>query len=107
MKKSSLRTFSNLIIAVFAFLLVRFSLNIYENQKEEFLIHHYKKEVLVSIKKHHTVEFWIRSSAEEKAILQYLINPYIASRRIKKFKIKTIPASATMVEYRGKKYAVR
>jgi competence protein ComEC len=75
-----------------------------ENQKDEFLVHHYKKETVISVKKGNQVIFWMNSEKEKSKIQQYIINPYTSNRRIKKVEMKSFPASAKMVKFKNKIY---
>ncbi len=101
------RTVSNVILAIAVFFIVRVSFNIIENQEDEFLVHHYKKENIISMKKGNRVIFWMKSSDDKDKIQQYIINPYVSSRRIKNLEIKNFPASAKMVRFKGKIYELK
>lgn len=104
LEKFNFRNISNVILAIVIFCIVRISFNLYECQKDEFLVHHYKKEVLVSVKKGNKVIFWMYSSENKNKIKQYIINPYLSSRRIKAVEIKTLPVSAKQVKFKNKIY---
>lgn len=82
--KLSFRNISNVILAITVFFIVRISFNLFENQKDEFFVHHYNKENIISIKKGNKAIFWINFSDDKDKIQQYIINPYVSSRRIKK-----------------------
>ncbi|AZA75671.1 ComEC/Rec2 family competence protein [Chryseobacterium indoltheticum] len=105
--KINFRTVSNVILAVAVFFIVRVSFNIIENQEDEFLVHHYKKENIISMKKGNRVIFWMKSSDDKDKIQQYIINPYVSSRRIKNLEIKNFPASAKMVRFKGEIYELK
>lgn len=105
--KLNFRNISNVILAITLFFIVRISFNLFENQKDEFLVHHYKKENIISIKKANKVIFWINSSDDKDKIQQYIINPYVSSRRIKSLEIKNFPASAKMVKFEGEIYELK
>ncbi|MFY1048275.1 ComEC/Rec2 family competence protein [Chryseobacterium sp. GP-SGM7] len=105
--KFSLKSISNLTMVVFVFLIIRISFNVFENKRDEFLIHHYKKETIISIKKGHKVEFWVTSEKDKNKIRQYVINPYLSSRRINNFVIKNIPSSAKIVKFEDKIYQLK
>nr|WP_262908593.1 ComEC/Rec2 family competence protein [Chryseobacterium turcicum] len=105
--KINFRTVSNVILAVSIFFIVRISFNLYENQKDEFLVHHYKKENIISIKKGNRVIFWMNSSEDKEKIQQYIINPYVSSHRIKSIEIKNFPASTKMVKFEGEIYQLK
>ncbi len=105
--KINFRTVSNVIFAVAVFFIVRVSFNIVENQEDEFLVHHYKEENIISMKKGNRVIFWMKSSEDKHKIQQYIINPYVSSRRIKNLEIKNFPASAKMVRFKGEIYELK
>lgn len=105
--KISFRNISNIVLAITVFLIIRISFNLIENQKDEFLVHHYKKENIISMKKGNKAIFWMNSSDDKNKIQQYIINPYVSSRRIKNLEIKNFPASAKMVKFEGKIYELK
>ncbi|WP_262149317.1 ComEC/Rec2 family competence protein [Chryseobacterium foetidum] len=105
--KFNLKNISNLILAVSLFFIIRISFNIIENHRDELLVHHYKKEIIVSVKTGNRVQFWLNSENEKDKIQQYLINPYLSNRRIEEFEIKTIPRSSKMVVFKGKTYPLK
>lgn len=105
--KISFRNISNIVLAITVFLVIRISFNLIENQKDEFLVHHYKKENIISMKKGNKAIFWMNSSDDKNKIQQYIINPYVSSRRIKNLEIKNFPASAKMVKFEGKIYELK
>lgn len=105
--KFNLKNISNLILAVVIFFIIRISFNIVENQKDELLIHHYKKDIIVSVKAGNKVEFWMNTVNEKTKIQQYIINPYLSSRRIDEFKIKSIPASSKMIVFKKRRYPLK
>lgn len=105
--KLSFRNISNVILAITVFFIVRISFKLFENQKDEFLVHHYKKENIISIKKGNKVIFWINSSDDKDKIQQYIINPYVSSRRIKSLDIKNFPSSAKMVKFEDEIYELK
>lgn len=104
LEKFNLTNISNVVLSVLLFMVIRVFLNVIENQKDEFLVHHYKKENIVSIKKGSRVVFWLSSDREKNKVQQYIINPYLSSRRIKKFETKQFPTSAKMVRFEDKIY---
>lgn len=105
--KINFRTVSNVILAMSVFFIVRISFNLYENQKDEFLVHHYKKENVISVKKGNRAMFWLNSSEDKDKIQQFIINPYCSSRRIQNIEIKNFPTSAKMVKFEGEVYQLK
>ncbi|MBD3904600.1 ComEC/Rec2 family competence protein [Chryseobacterium sp. C-2] len=107
LNKLNFRNVSNVILMITLFFVIRISFNLFENQKDEFLVHHYKKEIVISMKRGNEVVFWINSSNDKNKIQQYIVNPYVSSRRIKKLEIKKFPTSVKMVKFDGKIYQLK
>lgn len=102
--KFNFKNASNVILSVLIFILIKVSFNIIENQKDEFLVHHYKKDKIISIKSGDQVVFWLNSNDERDRIQQYIVNSYVSKRRIKNVTIKKFPASAKTVKFKNKIY---
>ncbi|MCX8533776.1 ComEC/Rec2 family competence protein [Chryseobacterium luquanense] len=107
LEKFNFRSISNIVLSILIFSLIRISFNLIENRKDEVLVHHYKKETIISIKKGSKVEFWLNSEKDKSKIQQYIINPYLSSRRIKNMEIKNIPTSARMVRFNNQIYQLK
>lgn len=101
------KRFAQFSLAILFFFILRISFTIYENQKEEILVHQYRKSNVVSVKKGNAACFWIENLDEQKKIQQYIINPYVSSRRIKSFIIKPLPASSEKVVFNNKIYNLK
>ncbi|GAA5100368.1 hypothetical protein GCM10023210_38840 [Chryseobacterium ginsengisoli] len=104
--KFNYRNFSRLMIAVFAFFILRISFNFYENQQSEVLLYDFSKNKVLSIKKGKEVCFWIKENSDRQKIIQFIVNPYCSSRRMDKFEIKTLPDAVQKVVYNGKIYDI-
>lgn len=90
-----------------AFFVVRISFNLYQYNKEEMLVHGFYKEKIVSIKDKDHVIFWMKENKNEDKISDFVINPYLTSRRIKDFKINYIPVDSEAFVYEGKQYDLK
>jgi competence protein ComEC len=101
--KNSMR----LMMAVTVFLMIRVGSNISENQKEEVLVHVFSKSKVFSIKKGNNVCFWISNRENKTKVLQYIVSPYCASRRVDYFEIKTFLPSTQQVVFRDKVYDLK
>ncbi|WP_333854199.1 ComEC/Rec2 family competence protein [Epilithonimonas sp.] len=86
------------------FFVVRISFNLYQYNKEEMLVHGFYKEKIISIKDKDQVVFWMKENKNEDKIRDFVINPYLTSRRIKDFKINYIPVDSEAFVYEGKQY---
>ncbi|MCI3938220.1 ComEC family competence protein [Chryseobacterium aahli] len=105
--KFNAKRFAQFSLAIFFFFILRISFTIYENQKEEILVHQYRKSNVVSVKKGNAACFWIQYWDDEKKIRQYIINPYVSSRRVKNFKIKQLPALSEKVVFNNQVYNLK
>lgn len=94
-------------LAVLCFCILRISFTIYENRRVEVLVQQYKKGNVVSVKKGNTVFFWIENLDDEKKIKQYIINPYLSSRRIKYVKVDRLSPNLQKVVFNNKIYNLK
>ncbi|MGG5210755.1 ComEC/Rec2 family competence protein [Chryseobacterium sp. MIQD13] len=102
--------FKNLIrvtAMIIAFCMIRTGFNIYENQKEEILLHDFNKAKVLSVKKGNKVCFWVGENSDREKISRFIANPYCSSRRIQNIKIKTFPQTAEKVVYNGRIYNLK
>lgn len=89
------------------FFVVRISSNLYQYNKQEMLVHGFYKEKIISIKDKEHAIFWMKENKNEDKISDFVINPYLTSRRIKDFKINYIPAGSEAFVYEGKQYDLK
>lgn len=93
--------------SLLAFFAIRISSNIYQYNKEEMLLHSFYKEKIVSVKDKDQVVFWMKQNKNEDKIRDFVINPYLTSRRIKDFKINYIPEDVQSFVYQGGKFELK
>ena len=105
--KFNFKNFSNLVLLILIFFSLRISFNIIENQKDEVLLHHYKKETVVSLKQGNKVVFYKTDSENNYKIQQYIINPYISDRRVKNVEVVHFPPLAKAVKINNKIYQLK
>jgi len=105
--KYDFKNSSRFSLVVLIFLILRVSFSIFENNREEVLIHQYKKDVVFSVKKGNVVCFWIKNFDDRNKIQRYIISPYSSSRRVKNIIIKKLPASSEKVVFNNKIYDLR
>ncbi|HBV16475.1 ComEC/Rec2 family competence protein [Chryseobacterium carnipullorum] len=96
-----------LVTAVLVFLVMRTGFGIFENQKEEILLHDFNKTKVLSLKKGDSACFWIAENADKQKIITFIASPYCASRRIRSLEIKTFPHTVQKVVYNGKMYDLK
>jgi len=69
------------------FIAVRILLNYRAENLTETLEHHFFKEKIVSVKKGGHVTFYAGSNVDKEKMMQYIIEPYLTSRRTKSFQL--------------------
>ncbi|OPB93454.1 ComEC/Rec2 family competence protein [Elizabethkingia ursingii] len=69
------------------FFLLRLGLNIHAFHKEEFLSHQYFNQKIFSVRKNAKVVFFFADNLDKNKIENYLVKPYVVSRRIKNYEI--------------------
>ncbi|WP_082017289.1 ComEC/Rec2 family competence protein [Kaistella jeonii] len=92
---------------VLTFIALRLVLNFKANQIDEILAHQYFKEAVISVKSNNKVQFIMRENSNPEKIEQYVIEPYLTSRRTKNFEIVQIPKSVHQVNINGVKYNLK
>lgn len=100
------RNSMRLIMAVLFFFIARLTFNIIEYQKTEVLVLDFYKNKILLIKNGNSACFWIKDSSEKDKVVQYIVKPYMASRRIHAGEIKFFPEHAQKVIYLGKIYKI-
>lgn len=105
--KFNVKNSARLIMYTFMFLIVRTGFNIYENKRDEVLLHDFYKHKVFSVKKGNEVCFWIDRKSDKQKVKQFIVNPYCASRRIDFAVVKTIPDDAQKIIYDNRIYVVR
>ncbi|AZA78152.1 ComEC family competence protein [Chryseobacterium sp. G0186] len=105
--KFNFKNSMKLTMACLVFLMIKIGCNVFENQKEEMLLHPFNNGKIVSIKKGNKACFWISDRAEKDKVLRFIIMPYCSSRRINDFEIKIIPSAAEKIVFRGQVYNIK
>lgn len=83
---------------------LRIGFNFYNFGKEEILVHHFYKEKIISVKKKNQLVFWLMENKDEKKITDFVITPYLISRRTSDYEIKYYPEDSETFVFEGKKY---
>ena len=86
---------------------LRLGLDIYNYEKSEVLVHHFYKEKIISIKNKGQVDFWINNNKNEKKIINFVINPYLISRRIYECDVNYYPEDSEGFVYQGNKFDLK
>lgn len=90
--------------AVVSFYILRVSFNIYENGKEEVMIYYQKKHTIFSIKQKDRVYFWIDKGVDQQSFTQFVVDPYISSRRVKGVVFFDLPVTHSHFVFQSKTY---
>ncbi len=92
--KNGLRVFYFALI----FVVLRVSLNYKANQIKEILVHQYFQESIISVKNGKDIIFVMKENLPLEKIENYIINPYLTSRRMCRYKISLIPKDVHSVK---------
>ncbi|PQA92372.1 hypothetical protein B0A69_15100 [Chryseobacterium shigense] len=92
---------------ILMFLIIRTGFYIFENQKEEILLHDFNKTKVLSLKKGDRACFWIAENSDQKKMIRFIASPYCASRRIRSIEIKTFSDKVQKVACNGKIYDLK
>ncbi len=93
-----------LAFSVSLFIMMRVGMDLYYGTKSEQLVHSHYSQKIVSVKTGNQVVFFIPDNAEEEKLRKYLINPYLTSRRTKKFEIMKVPKNVSSVSWNGRTF---
>lgn len=105
--KYTLKNFTRLSMAIFAFLMLRLSLDFYAESQSEILFYDFSKTKIVSVKKSNAVCFWIDKNSDKSKISKFIINPYCASRRIRNVEVRALPSVVQKVVFDHKIYEMK
>lgn len=89
---------------VLLLMMLKIGLDISAYHKSEAMVHHHFKERYFSVKQNDKVTFWVQENADMEKAKQYIINPYMVSRRAKTYEVKPLSQKVKMIEYEGKIY---
>ena len=86
---------------------LRIGFNLYNYEKREVLVHHFYKEKIISVKDKDQIVFWLNDDKNQEKVKDFVINPYLISRRIKNCKIEYYPDDAEGFVFEGNKYELK
>ncbi|WP_233112314.1 ComEC/Rec2 family competence protein [Chryseobacterium gwangjuense] len=98
---------ARLIMCMLVFLIIRTGFNLYQDNKEEVLIHNFYKHKVLSVKKGDRVSFWIDEKSDKQKIIRFIVNPYCSSRRLHFVTIKTLPSTVQKMVYDNRIYMIK
>ncbi|MDP2454313.1 MULTISPECIES: ComEC/Rec2 family competence protein [unclassified Kaistella] len=103
-KKITIKNVAKVTYFVLIFVSLRFMLNYRAEKLDEVLVHQFFKEKIISVKEGSAVHFYCGENSNQEKIQQYIIGPYLTSRRTKNFTLTAIPKNISNIEIRGKQY---
>lgn len=89
---------------VFLFFGLRIGFNYFNYDKKEMLVHSFYKDKIVSVKDKDKIVFWLKDNKNEDKIKDFVINPYLISRRVSDCQINYYPKDAEAFVFEGKSY---
>lgn len=107
LKNFSYHTVIQFSFVVIVFLGVRISMNWCFFEKSEMATVHYFKQKIFLIKNKGEVVFWLEKSAPKDKIVKSIIEPYLSSRRISRYKIEELPENSEQVEINGAYFKIK
>ena len=105
-KKITIKSVSKVLYFILVFAALRIMLNYRATKIREILVHEFFKENIVSAKEGKKVTFYISQNADQEKLKQYIIEPYLTSRRTKEYLIKVLPENILTIQLNGKYYNV-
>lgn len=83
---------------------VRTAFYFYYNEKEEILSHQYYNKNVISVKEKGKVTFYMKKEMNTKNTEQFIIKPYLTSRRTADYKLVELPAEINLIKLNGVEY---
>lgn len=103
----SIRHCLRISFCLLLFCALRIGINTYNYDRKEVLVHQFYKEKIISVKDHNQVVFWLREDKNKDKIRDFVIGPYLVSRRVEDFEIKYYPEGTKAFMLDGKTYALK
>lgn len=86
---------------------LRIGFNAYNFEKKEVLVYSFYQDKIISVKNKGKIVFWLKDNKNEGKIIDFVIDPYLISRRIYKCDISYYPEDAEAFVFEGNKYILR
>ena len=103
-QKVTIKNWSRIIYFVFIFVSLRFMLNYRAEQLDEVLVHQFFKEKIISVKEGKAVHFYCSEKVNQEKLRQYIVEPYLTSRRTKNFSVTIVPSNISLLNLQGQQY---
>lgn len=105
--KFSIKNALRVVYFILVFVALRFTLNFRAEAIDEVLVHHYFKQNIISIKNRDKVQFLMHENSSPEKIQQYIIEPYLTSRRVKDYEMVQISKSVEHIDINGIRYDLK
>ena len=86
---------------------LRIGFNIYHYEKKEVLVHNFYKDKIISVKNKNQITFWLKENKNEEKIKDFVIDPYLISRRVRDCQINYYPEDSEAFVYEEKQYNLK
>ena len=103
-QKFNIKNVARLTYFMLIFVALRMLLNYQAANLDEVLVHQFFKEKIWSVKEGKFVKFYYSENSNQEKIQQYIIEPYLTSRRIKDFSVTIVPAKIAMISLPSQKF---
>ena len=103
-EKFNIKNVARLTYFMLIFVALRMLLNYQAYNLDEVLVHQFFKEKIWSVKEGKFVKFYYSENSNQEKIQQYIIEPYLTSRRIKDFSVTIVPAKIAMISLPSQKF---
>lgn len=102
-QKFNVKNASRVVYFILVFGSVRIVLNYKASKLDEVLVHSFFKEKITSVKKGTSVVFYSSENLDQEKIKQYIIEPYLTSRRTKNYSVELLQKNVTAIEVGNEK----
>lgn len=103
-QKFTIKNGTKIIYFILIFIFLRVMLNYRAQRLDEVLVHEFFKEKVISVKEGAEVQFYCSENVNQEKVRQYIVEPYLTSRRTKNFSITIVPSAISTFHVRGKSY---
>lgn len=105
--KFNIKNTMRVVYFTLIFVALRFLLNYKAAQIDEVLEHHYFKQKIISVKSKDEVQFVVKENVQLEKAQQYIMEPYLTSRRTRNYKITVLPNSTEFIKINGRDYPLK
>ena len=102
-QKFTIKNGSRIVYFILIFVALRLMLNYKADQLDEVLVHRFFKEEIISVKQGANVQFYCSENVDQEKVRQYIVEPYLTSRRTKNFSITIVPSTDAILKAQSQK----